>query len=164
MFPCIWTKEQNTDNMKAVIQRVSKAEVSISNNNKVNIGKGLLILLGIEQNDSIEDMQWLADKILNMRIFNNEQGKMQFSVQDISGELLVVSQFTLCASTKKGNRPSFISAALPMYAENMYLECINYFKKNSTIHVSQGYFGKHMQVELLNDGPVTIILDSKNKA
>jgi D-aminoacyl-tRNA deacylase len=149
--------------MRVVVQRVSEASVTIEGTVKSVIKHGLLILLGIEEADTEEDIQWLVSKISNLRIFNDEAGLMNRSVVDISGEILVVSQFTLYASTKKGNRPSFIGAAKPDYAIPMYEKFVLALHKTSNVNVLTGTFGADMKVALLNDGPVTIVMDSKNK-
>lgn len=149
--------------MRAVLQRVKYAQVEVEGEISGKIDCGLLILLGIESEDSQEDMDWLIRKILNMRIFSDEEGKMNLSVQDIKGEILVVSQFTLHASTKKGNRPSFIKAAKPDFAIPFYEQFIEQTQKDSGLKVAAGIFGADMKVSLLNDGPVTIWLDSKQK-
>ena len=152
-----------TIEMRAVIQRVSAASVISDGEMTGNIEKGLLVLLGIEEEDVQDDAIWLSDKIRQMRIFSDEEGKMNLSVEDIKGNILVVSQFTLHASTKKGNRPSFIKAARPEKAIPLY----NFFKEhisNQTGNkIASGIFGADMKVRLVNDGPVTIIIDSKNK-
>lgn len=150
--------------MIAVIQRVSEASVKIDGNTKASIQKGLLILLGIEDADTAEDISWLAAKIVNLRIFNDAQGVMNLSVKDAGGDIIVVSQFTLHASTKKGNRPSYLKAskpdiAIPMY-ERFLVELGNVFEKQ----VQSGEFGADMKVALINDGPVTIIIDTKNRS
>lgn len=150
--------------MRAVIQRVSEASVAIDGEVKSSIKHGLLLLLGIETDDMDDDIQWLTQKIIQMRIFGDVDGKMNLSVQDIGGDILVVSQFTLFASTKKGNRPSFIKSAKPDIAIPLYEKFLNSVK--STIgdeRVQSGVFGADMKISLLNDGPVTIIIDSKNK-
>lgn len=149
--------------MRVVIQRVSSASVEINQQTKSNIGVGLLILLGIEQNDTLEDVEWLCGKIARLRIFGDENGAMNLSVQDIKGEALVVSQFTLHASTKKGNRPSFINAAKPEIAIPFYEQFIATLQKELGNSIQTGEFGADMKVSLVNDGPVTIIIDSKNK-
>jgi D-aminoacyl-tRNA deacylase len=149
--------------MRVVIQRVSEASVTIEGTVKSAITHGLLILLGIEEADTEEDIQWLVSKISNLRIFSDEVGLMNRSVLDIAGEMLVVSQFTLHASTKKGNRPSFIKAAKPDYAIPMYEEFVLALHKTSNVNVLTGTFGADMKVALLNDGPVTIVMDSKNR-
>ena len=149
--------------MRVVIQRVSKASVVINSDEICNIKNGLLILLGIELKDSDEDIVWLTKKIINLRIFSDENGKMNHSVSDVSGELIVVSQFTLHAKTKKGNRPSYINAAKPELAIPLYEKFTDFLRKESGINVYTGKFGADMKVSLINDGPVTIILDSKEK-
>ncbi|WP_243349619.1 D-aminoacyl-tRNA deacylase [Parabacteroides sp. FAFU027] len=149
--------------MRTVIQRVSKASVTISGEIKSDIRQGLLVLVGIEESDTTEDMDWLAKKITNLRIFDDENGVMNRSVMDINGEMLVVSQFTLHASTKKGNRPSYIKAARPEFAIPMYDNFCSTLSLMAGKEVKTGEFGADMKVELLNDGPVTIIMDSKNK-
>jgi len=149
--------------MRAVIQRVSEASVAIEEVVKSKIGTGLLILLGIEAADTKEDIDWLSGKIARLRIFNDDRGVMNLSVQDIQGELLVVSQFTLHAVTKKGNRPSYIKAAVPEIAIPLYNQFINSLEKLTGKLVGSGEFGAMMNVSLVNDGPVTIIIDSKNK-
>ena len=149
--------------MRVVIQRVSKASVVINSNEICNIKNGLLILLGIELKDSDEDIIWLTKKIINLRIFSDENGKMNHSVIDVSGELIVVSQFTLHAKTKKGNRPSYINAAKPELAIPLYEKFTDFLRKESGLNVYTGKFGADMKVSLINDGPVTIILDSKEK-
>ncbi len=149
--------------MRAVIQRVSEASVSI--NNKINgaIKNGLMILLGIEHEDNNEDIDWLCKKIVNMRIFNDENGVMNKSLIEIDGDMLLISQFTLHASTKKGNRPSYIKSAKPDIAIPLYEEFILNIEGLLNKKIEKGVFGADMKVSLINDGPVTIILDSKNK-
>lgn len=149
--------------MRVVIQRVSEASVTILNEKVAEINKGLLILLGIEEQDSQEDIDWLCKKIINLRIFADENDVMNLSVKDISGEIIVVSQFTLHASTKKGNRPSYIKAAKPDFAIPMYEKFIERLEEGFGKKVQTGQFGADMKVGLVNDGPVTIIIDSKNK-
>ncbi len=149
--------------MKAVIQRVKRASVSIENQVYSRIDNGILILLGIMEEDNLEDIQWLVNKLLNLRIFGDSEGKMNYSVLDVEGSLLVVSQFTLYASTKKGNRPSFIKAAKPDTAIPLYDKFVQYCRELGDINVQTGSFGADMKIELLNDGPVTIIIDSKLK-
>lgn len=149
--------------MKVVLQRVTRASVTINSNVKSSIASGLLILLGIEDADTNEDLEWLSSKICNLRIFNDEQGIMNLSVKDINGEILLVSQFTLHASTKKGNRPSYIKAAKPDVAVPLYEKMIVQLEAGLGKPVQTGIFGADMKVELLNDGPVTIIIDSKNR-
>jgi len=149
--------------MKAVIQRVSKASVTIEGDLVANINSGLLILLGIVEQDTKDDIDWLVNKISNCRIFNDDNQVMNRSLIDINGEALVVSQFTLHASTKKGNRPSYIKAAKPDIAIPLYEAFVKQIQSVLSKTVQTGQFGADMKVELLNDGPVTIIMDSKNK-
>ncbi len=149
--------------MRVVIQRVSEASVTIDARVKSAITEGLLILVGVEDVDTDEDMKWLAAKIVNLRIFGDDNGLMNRSVVDISGQMLVVSQFTLHASTKKGNRPSFLRAAKPDFAVPMYERFVEELKKLSNLTVLTGEFGADMKVALLNDGPVTICMDTRNK-
>lgn len=149
--------------MIAVIQRVASAGVTIEDKVKSAIQKGLLVLVGIEEADGQEDIEWLASKIVNLRIFNDDQDIMNVSVKDTAGDILVVSQFTLHASTKKGNRPSYIKAAKPDTAIPLYLAFIKAVEENLGKVVQTGEFGADMKVSLLNDGPVTIIIDTKNK-
>ena len=149
--------------MKVVIQRVSEASVTINSTLHSAINNGLLILVGFEEADNTEDIDWMVAKISKLRIFDDEKGVMNYSVMDISGELLVVSQFTLHASTKKGNRPSYIKAAAPSIAIPLYESFINALYKETSITVQTGIFGADMKIALINDGPVTIIMDSKNK-
>lgn len=149
--------------MRAVLQRVSKASVSIDGKIHSAIQKGFLILLGIEENDSKEDLDYLCSKICNMRVFSDAEGKMNLDIRQVNGQLLIVSQFTLHASTKKGNRPSFIKAARPEQAIPLYEAFIAECQIQSGVSVLTGSFGADMQIELINDGPVTILLDSKNK-
>ncbi|MEZ5054957.1 MAG: D-aminoacyl-tRNA deacylase [Chitinophagales bacterium] len=148
--------------MRAIIQRVTQAAVKIDGKTYGEINNGLLVLLGIEENDTTTDVEWLSKKIVQMRIFSDEHGKMNLSVQDIKGEILVISQFTLFASTKKGNRPSFIRSAKPDIAIPLYERFIGETEKNIGRKIQTGIFGADMKVTLLNDGPVTIYLDSKN--
>ena len=145
--------------MKVVIQRVIKSSVRINNKEVAKIGKGFLILLGISKDDNFEKADYIIKKIYNLRVFSDENDKMNLSIQDINGELLIVSQFTLYADCKKGNRPSFINAAPPEDAEKIYEYFINECKKNN-LKVETGEFGADMKVELINDGPVTIILEN----
>lgn len=149
--------------MKAVIQRVSKASVTIEGNKVANINSGLLILLGIVEDDTQDDINWLVNKITNCRIFNDDNQVMNMSLIDTKGEAIVVSQFTLHASTKKGNRPSYIKAAKPDIAIPLYEAFVKQLQSVLTTEVQTGQFGADMKVELVNDGPVTIIMDSKNK-
>ena len=148
--------------MRVVIQRVSEASVSIEGKIFSSIGKGLLVLLGVEENDSQEDAADLAGKISKLRIFDDSAGVMNLSVKEVDGEILMVSQFTLHASTKKGNRPSYIRAARPEKAIPIYEYFISSFKSETGKNISTGKFGAMMKVSLVNDGPVTIIIDSKN--
>jgi D-tyrosyl-tRNA(Tyr) deacylase len=149
--------------MRAVIQRVSKASVISDGDLTASIGQGLLVLLGIEDADGAEDISWLSNKLVNLRIFGDENGVMNLSVKDISGEAIVVSQFTLHASTKKGNRPSYIKASKPEIAIPLYEAFVKQLQMDLGKQVGTGVFGADMKVELLNDGPVTIIVDTKNK-
>ncbi|MBL7843835.1 MAG: D-tyrosyl-tRNA(Tyr) deacylase [Cyclobacteriaceae bacterium] len=149
--------------MIAVIQRVSSCSVEIENSVKSSIQKGLLVLLGIEDADTDEDIEWLANKIVNLRIFNDADGVMNVSVKDDGGDILVVSQFTLHASTKKGNRPSYIKASKPDFAVPMYEKFVQVIGEVLGKPVHTGSFGADMKVALVNDGPVTIIIDTKNK-
>ncbi len=149
--------------MRTVLQRVSHASVSIEGKVKSRIGHGLLILLGIENDDSPDDIEWLVKKIIQLRIFNDAAGLMNLSALEIGGEFLVVSQFTLHASTKKGNRPSFIRAARPETAIPIYEKFVETLAAAAGKPVGTGEFGADMKVELLNDGPVTILMDSKNR-
>ena len=149
--------------MRAIIQRVSEASVSIDNKVKSAIKNGVLILLGIENSDSTEDIDWLAGKIARLRIFDDENSIMNKSVQDVDGEIIVVSQFTLHASVKKGNRPSYIKAAHPEIAIPLYEQFVSKMQNVIGKAVVTGEFGALMQVSLVNDGPVTIIIDTKNK-
>ena len=148
--------------MRIILQRVSEASVTVNDKTVGEIGPGLLVLLGIEDEDTDEDIEWLCNKIAKMRIFNDEEGKMNLSVKDVDGELLVVSQFTLHASVKKGNRPSFIRAARPEFAIPMYEKFIKVLEITAGRDVQSGEFGAEMLVRLANDGPVTITIDSKN--
>ncbi|MEM9673442.1 MAG: D-aminoacyl-tRNA deacylase [Cyclobacteriaceae bacterium] len=149
--------------MIAVIQRVSEASVTIDQNVSGEIGQGLLVLLGIEEADTDEDIDWLSRKIASLRIFNDEKGVMNRSLVDVGGEMLVVSQFTLHASTKKGNRPSYIKAAKPEIAIPFYEQFVQKAETLLAKSVQTGEFGADMKVRLLNDGPVTIIIDTKDK-
>lgn len=149
--------------MKAVIQRVSKASVKVDGQFTAQIGLGLLVLLGIEDADTDEDIEWLSSKIINLRIFNDAQGVMNESILDKKGEIILVSQFTLHASTKKGNRPSYIRASKPGIAIPLYEKIIKQLEANIGKAIGKGIFGADMKVELLNDGPVTIVIDTKNK-
>lgn len=147
--------------MRIVLQRVTQAKVISDGVLTGEIGKGLVLLLGIEKEDTINDIIWLVRKVTQMRIFSDEQGKMNLSVKDLEAEILVVSQFTLFASTKKGNRPSFLNAAPPSTAIPLYEKFLQAIRE-AGFNVQSGVFGADMQIELINDGPVTILLDSKN--
>ena len=149
--------------MRVVIQRVTEASVTVDDSITGIINHGLLVLQGIEDADTAEDIAWLSNKICNLRIFNDEQGVMNKSILDIDGDLLLVSQFTLFASTKKGNRPSYIKASKPDIAIPLYEAMIAQLQKDLGKHIQTGILGSDMKVRLLNDGPVTIIIDSKNK-
>jgi D-aminoacyl-tRNA deacylase len=149
--------------MRAVIQRVSKASVKVNENISGQIEKGLLVLLGIEDADTTEDIEWLSNKITNLRVFDDEQGVMNLSVKEVGGRILLVSQFTLHASTKKGNRPSYIRASKPDFAIPLYEQMLLQLEKDTGNKIETGVFGADMKVELLNDGPVTIVIDTKNK-
>lgn len=149
--------------MRLVIQRVSRASVTIGGVLKSEIGKGLMILLGVEDADSQEDVEWLCQKVTKLRIFEDENEAMNLDINQIGGEFLVVSQFTLHAMTKKGNRPSFIRAARPEHAIPLYELFLKRLAEISGLPVKSGEFGANMQVELINDGPVTILIDSQNK-
>jgi len=150
--------------MRVVIQRVSKASVTINAVVKSRISSGLLVLVGFEEADTKEDIEWLSSKILNLRIFPDENGVMNLSLKDTGGELLLISQFTLHAATKKGNRPSYIRAAKPDVAIPLYEQFISEIEKQFEKPIQTGAFGADMKVELLNDGPVTIWMDSKDRA
>jgi D-aminoacyl-tRNA deacylase len=149
--------------MRAVIQRVSAASVSVDNNIRSSIAKGLLVLIGIEEADTFEDIAWLSSKMVNLRIFDDENGVMNLDVKQIDGEILLISQFTLHAATKKGNRPSYIKAAKPETAIPLYEKMIHQLKNDLAKPVGSGVFGADMKVSLINDGPVTIIIDTKNR-
>lgn len=149
--------------MRAVIQRVSKASVTIDNKIYSQINNGLLVLLGIEDADTAEDIEWLSGKIVNLRVFNDENGVMNVSIKDINGDILVVSQFTLQASTKKGNRPSYIKASKPAFAIPMYEKFVQQLNNDLGKQVHTGVFAADMKVDLCNDGPVTIFIDTKNR-
>lgn len=149
--------------MRVVLQRVSEASVTIEGEKVSAINKGLLILLGIEDADSIEDIEWLIGKITKLRIFSDEEGVMNLSIQDVLGDVIVVSQFTLHAATKKGNRPSYIKAAKPDVAVPLYEKFISSMETALGRKVQTGRFGANMKVALINDGPVTILIDSKNR-
>jgi D-aminoacyl-tRNA deacylase len=149
--------------MRAVIQRVSRASVTISNKIKSEISSGLLILLGIEETDDVTDIEWLCGKIANLRIFNDNNEVMNLSVLDISGDILVISQFTLLAKTKKGNRPSYIRAARPEIAIPVYNKFVTRLSHLIGKEIATGEFGAMMQIDSVNDGPVTIIIDTKDR-
>lgn len=149
--------------MRVVVQRVSHAQIVIAQQQHAQIGHGMLVLLGIEEADTEEDLQWLVHKLIALRIFGDTEGKMNLSIQETGGEFLVISQFTLHASTKKGNRPSFIKAAKPEQAIPLYEQFLTMLHRESQLHVASGNFAADMQVSLTNDGPVTIIIDSKQR-
>lgn len=149
--------------MRLLIQRVTEASVTIDQKVKSAIEKGLLILVGIENEDDQTDIEWLTRKLLNLRIFDDENGVMNKSIKDVGGDLLIISQFTLHASTKKGNRPSYIKAAKPEIAVPLYNQFVNHIESELGKTVGTGEFGADMKVRLLNDGPVTIWIDSKNR-
>ena len=149
--------------MRAIIQRVSSASCSIEGKISGEIGRGFMILLGIEESDTDEDLKWLAQKISNMRIFSDEQGLMNKALADVQGNILLISQFTLFASTKKGNRPGFTRSAKPDIAIPMYEKMIRELGQLTGTKIETGVFGADMQISLVNDGPVTIIMDSKSR-
>ena len=149
--------------MRVVIQKVTQASVTIENQTVASINKGLLVLVGIEDTDTNDDIAWLSAKIVNLRVFDDDNGIMNLSVKDIDGQVLIVSQFTLHASTKKGNRPSYIKAARPEVAIPIYEAFIKHTETLLAKPIPTGQFGAMMQVSLCNDGPVTILIDSKNK-
>ena len=149
--------------MRVVIQRVSEASVSINQVVKAKIGLGFLVLVGIEEEDNQTDIDWICQKIIGLRIFSDENGLMNLAIQEVKGEILIISQFTLHAQTKKGNRPSFIKAAKPNVAVPIYENTIAVLEKLLGKKIQTGEFGADMQVSLVNDGPVTILIDSKNK-
>ncbi len=149
--------------MRIVIQRVSKAEVMVEGNIVGSINKGLMVLLGIDKEDDQSDLEWLVNKLLNLRIFNDDLNIMNYSLLDVKGELMVISQFTLMAATKKGNRPSFTRAGNHEIAIPLYEQFVHLAEEKLGSNVSKGVFGLDMKVSLLNDGPVTIIIDSKNR-
>jgi D-aminoacyl-tRNA deacylase len=149
--------------MRAVIQRVTEASVTVEGNICGKIANGLIVLVGIEDEDNDEDIDWLSKKIVNMRIFNDENGVMNKSLIEVNGELLIISQFTLMAQTKKGNRPSYIRASKGDYSQPMYEKFCSVIGKEVKQKIQTGIFGADMKVSLLNDGPVTIIMDTKNK-
>lgn len=146
--------------MRAVVQRVSRSSVTVDENTVGQIGKGLMVLLGVEHDDSIDDVKWLVDKITNLRIFEDEDGKMNKSLLDIEGELLAVSQFTLMGDCRKGRRPSFSNAARPDQANGLYEDFVSMASEKG-IKVETGQFQAHMMVDIMNDGPVTLLVDSK---
>jgi D-aminoacyl-tRNA deacylase len=149
--------------MRVVIQRALNASVNINNIREEKISKGLVVLLGIEDSDNEEDIEWLCKKIVNLRIFNDKEEVMNLSVHDVKGEILLISQFTLFAMTKKGNRPSYIRASKPDTAIPLYEKFIDKLKEVSGLTIKTGKFGADMKVSLINDGPVTILMDTKNK-
>ena len=149
--------------MRAVIQRVTESSVSIQGKINSKIGVGLLVLLGIEDDDTQEDMAWLSLKLVNLRIFNDENGIMNLSVKETGGDILLVSQFTLYAATKKGNRPSYIKAAKPLIAVPIYQKMILQIQTDLGKNIQTGEFGADMKIALINDGPVTIVIDTKHK-
>jgi D-tyrosyl-tRNA(Tyr) deacylase len=149
--------------MRAVLQRVSRASVAIAGEVRGQIGRGLLVLVAVEEADTVEDIEWLSSKIVRLRIFPDDEGLMNRSVQEISGEILLISQFTLFASTKKGNRPSYLRSAKPELAIPLYEQFKSRLTQDLGKPVATGEFGADMQVSLVNDGPVTILMDSKNR-
>jgi D-aminoacyl-tRNA deacylase len=149
--------------MRAVVQRVREAAVDMGGVNHARIGRGLLILLGVTEGDGAEEIEWLAGKIARMRLFADDEGKMNRSVAEVDGSILVISQFTLYASTKKGNRPSFLGAAHPQVAEPAYERFCELIREIAQVPVLRGVFGADMQVHLCNDGPVTIVIDSRDR-
>lgn len=149
--------------MRVVVQRVSKAAVTINNELFSSIGNGLLVLAGFEHADTSEDLDWMSAKIVNLRIFNDQQGIMNLSVKEVDGDILLISQFTLHAATKKGNRPSYIRSAPPEISVPLYNQFIEKVNDQLGKEVKTGIFGADMKVELLNDGPVTIVIDSRNR-
>ena len=149
--------------MRAVVQRVSSSRVLVGNEIKGEIGRGINVLLGVEDGDQVEDLEYIADKIVNLRIFEDDNGKMNLSVKDTEGEILAVSQFTLLGDCRKGRRPSFIKAADPEMAKDYFEKLVNRIKNEHNIGVAKGSFQEHMKVEINNDGPVTMLLDSNKK-
>ncbi len=145
--------------MKIVLQRVSEASVSVDEEQIGHIAHGLLLLVGVHEHDQEEQMEWLADKILKLRVFDDDEGKMNWSVRDISGEILVGPEFTLYGDYEPGNRPSYFAAAGPQKAEKLYEKMIHYFKSHSGLNIETGSFGAYMDVQLHNDGPVTLVLE-----
>jgi D-tyrosyl-tRNA(Tyr) deacylase len=159
----LFTAQNNLVPMRVVIQRVSQSSVTIDGKLTSQIGQGLLVLLGIEDADGQEDVEWLTAKIVNLRIFNDDQGVMNIALKEMGGSILLVSQFTLHASTRKGNRPSYIRASKPEIAVPLYEKMIASLEAGLGKKIATGIFGADMKVNLLNDGPVTIIIDSKNR-
>ncbi len=149
--------------MRVVIQRVTKAKVSIENKEKSSIGKGMMILMAVEDSDTEQDIEWLTDKIVKLRIFDDENGVMNKSILDVDQQIMVVSQFTLFASTKKGNRPSYLRSSKPEFSKPMYEKFVLSLQGKLGKSVATGEFGTFMQIDLCNDGPTTIIIDSKLK-
>ena len=149
--------------MRIVIQRVSQASVMVDGQLTGQIGKGLLVLMGVEDADTDEDIAWLSNKLVNLRIFNDQDGVMNLGLKEVDGDVLLVSQFTLHANTKKGNRPSYIKASKPAVAIPMYEKMIRQLEQDLGKKIQTGVFGADMKVQLLNDGPVTILIDSKNR-
>ena len=149
--------------MRVVVQRVSESNVRISGDVRGEIGKGFMVLVSFVDDDTDGDLDWMSNKIINLRIFNDEDGKMNKSLLDVGGDILLISQFTLHGSTKKGNRPSFIKAAKPEYANQMYEKFIEVLENSLGKKIQTGEFGGDMKVSLINDGPTTIIIDSKSK-
>lgn len=145
--------------MKVVLQRVSEASVLVKNERIGAIGHGLMLLVGVHEDDTADQMQWLGDKILKLRVFDDEDGKMNLSVQDVGGEILVIPQFTLYGDYEQGNRPSYFEAAGPDKADQLYEEMVAYFKENSHLNIETGQFGAYMDVQLHNDGPVTLVME-----
>lgn len=149
--------------MRVIIQRVNYTEISINNNVHSSISKGLLLLLGIEETDTPNDIDWLINKILHLRIFSDENALMNLSILDVQGDIMVVSQFTLFASTKKGTRPGFTRAAKPDFAKTIYHDFLDKIRLKCKLNIQSGLFGMDMQLKLLNNGPITIFIDTKNK-
>jgi D-tyrosyl-tRNA(Tyr) deacylase len=149
--------------MRAIIQRVSEASCTVNNQITGKINQGLLVLLGVHETDNLDDLNWLAKKIINMRIFNDNNMQMNLSLLDLNGQILLISQFTLFAKTKKGNRPSFIEAAKPDIAEPLYQSMVLELENLTQRKIETGIFGADMKIKIINDGPVTITIDSKNK-
>lgn len=149
--------------MRTVIQRVNRAEICINHTKKKSMNQGLVVLAGIEEGDTDEDLRWLSNKIVQLRIFSDQDSKMNLSLLDIKGEIMVISQFTLHASTKRGNRPSWIKAAAPEQAKPMFERFVTLIQEKVKSDVIEGEFGAHMDIELVNDGPVTIWIDTKQK-